>query len=139
MLARTNASSAKRRRLVFLCGVAWSTIALFCGCDPHREAHAAALTGGDPREGRRLITRVGCGACHEIPGVPAAHGHVGPPLAGIADRTYLGGVLTNQPDHLVAWLLDPRAHSPRTAMPGLGLTPDEARDIAAYLYTLRAD
>lgn len=133
-------SSRARRRsfgalLVF--AVAWSSLVLLCSCDGARQRAAASLTGGDPHQGLRTIERVGCGACHLIPGVPAAHGHVGPSLAGLAQRSYIGGVLTNDPDHLIAWLLDPRAHSPRTAMPQLGLKPDEARNIAAYLYTLR--
>jgi mono/diheme cytochrome c family protein len=99
--------------------------------------NAVALTGGDPGRGLALIERVGCGACHEIPGArgPAA-GRVGPSLAGFGARAYVGGVAANQPEHLVRWLIDPRALSPRSAMPALGLSAEEARDIAAYLYTL---
>lgn len=97
---------------------------------------AAALTGGDPRCGLATIERVGCGACHEIPGVVGVSGRVGPSLAGFGTRAYIGGVAANRPDHLVRWLMDPRVLSPRSAMPALGLGPDEARDVAAYLYTL---
>jgi cytochrome c1 len=35
------------------------------------------------------------------------------------------------------WIQDPNALSPGTAMPSLGIGPDEARDVAAYLYVLR--
>jgi cytochrome c len=98
---------------------------------------AVALTGGDPGRGLATIERVGCGACHEIPGARGlASGRVGPSLAGFSTRTYVGGVAPNQPEHLVRWLMDPRALSPRTAMPALGLDEQQARDIAAYLYTL---
>ena len=97
---------------------------------------AAALTGGDPGRGLAVIGRVGCGACHEIPGVPGASGRVGPSLAGFGARAYVGGVAANQPEHLVRWLENPRDLSPRSAMPALGLSAGEARDIAAYLYTL---
>jgi cytochrome c2 len=106
------------------------------GCGQHKEAEAAAMTGGDPLLGRDVITRVGCGACHVIPGVVGANGQVGPPLNGIASRTYIGGVLTNTPDNLVQWLQDPPAHSPKTAMPKLNLSEKDARDVTAYLYTL---
>jgi cytochrome c2 len=98
---------------------------------------AIALTGGDPERGRGLLTRYGCAGCHTIPGVARADGIVGPPLAGIADRVYLGGVLTNTPEHLIAWIVDPRAIDDKTAMPVTGIGREEARDVAAYLYTLR--
>jgi cytochrome c len=97
---------------------------------------AVALTGGDPSRGRAIIERVGCSACHEIPGVVGVAGRVGPSLAGFAARSYIAGVAANQPEHLVRWLVDPRDLSPRTAMPALDLNPVEAHDIAAYLYTL---
>jgi cytochrome c len=98
---------------------------------------AVALTGGDPERGREAIARIGCGACHEIPGVVNAAGRVGPPLRGIASRAYIGGVVPNEPERLVGWILDPRSLSPRTAMPTLRVDPHEAQDIAAYLYALR--
>lgn len=97
---------------------------------------AAALTGGDPVRGEAIVARIGCGACHVVPSVVGATGRVGPPLAGFAARAYVGGVVTNRPDQLARWLIDPQAFSPGTAMPALGLRSDEARDIAAFLYTL---
>jgi cytochrome c len=38
----------------------------------------------------------------------------------------------------VAWLRNPKAIEQGTAMPNLGLTEQQARDIASYLYTLRS-
>ncbi|HET7601006.1 MAG TPA: c-type cytochrome [Gemmatimonadales bacterium] len=108
------------------------------GSDPSAAQAVAALTGGgDAGRGRLAIPRYGCPACHTIPGIPGADGLVGPPLGGIANRAYIGGVLTNTPAHMVDWLLSPPSFSPRTAMPVVGLSPADARDIAAYLYTLR--
>jgi hypothetical protein len=60
---------------------------------------------------------------------------VGPPLAGVGRRSYIAGVLTNTPEHLVQWIIDPPGTDSLTAMPNLGVTPGEARDIAAYLYS----
>ena len=97
---------------------------------------AATLTGGDPEAGRGAVKRYGCGGCHAIPGVTAARGRVGPPLAGFASRAYIGGVAVNTPQHLVEWIKDPKAFDPRTAMPNVGATHADARDMAAYLYTL---
>jgi cytochrome c2 len=100
------------------------------------EQRASWMTGGDPRTGRVLARGKGCGGCHEIPGVKGAHGNVGPPLTKFASRMYVGGVLLNTPEHLRQWLLDPPAIDPKSAMPNVGLNDREARDIAAYLYTL---
>jgi cytochrome c2 len=96
-----------------------------------------ALTGGDPDRGPDLMTRYGCAGCHDIPGVRGAGGRVGPPLRQIAGRVYIGGVLTNRPDHLVRWVVNPRAVSPKTAMPVTGISEPDARHVAAYLLTLR--
>ena len=83
------------------------------------------------------MSRYGCAGCHTIPGVRGASGRVGPPLQRFAGRVYVGGVLTNRPDHLVRWIVNPRAVSPRTAMPVTGISEAEARHVAAYLLTLR--
>lgn len=96
----------------------------------------AVYTGGNWQQGKRLIVQYRCGACHTIPGIYNANGNVGPPLIWFAKRTYIGGVLPNSPPNLVRWLLDPKAVDPLTAMPDLGLNDQQARDIAAYLYTL---
>ena len=97
-----------------------------------------AVEGGDSARGRALIGRYGCAACHTIPGVPGPTAIVGPPLTGVADRGYIGGVLPNTPDAMVRWLQNPRAVTPRTIMPDMGVTEEDARDMTAYLYTLRA-
>lgn len=117
--------------------VAIASAALACA-DPHRgDREAAAMTGGDPSRGRTLVRAHGCGTCHEVPGVPGASGAVGPPLAGIARRSFLAGKLTNTPANLIRWIRTPRDVDPRTAMPNLDLSEADARDIAAYLETLR--
>jgi cytochrome c1 len=47
---------------------------------------------------------------------------------------FVGGAAPNTPNNLVRWLLDPQQFAPHSAMPPPGLTPQEARDIATYLY-----
>lgn len=100
------------------------------------ELRVHALTGGDPREGRKLIHDKSCGGCHEVPGVPSAVGKVGPSLESIAGRAYVAGRLQNNPENLETWIVDPQSVDPGNAMPATGVTPGQARDIAAYLYTL---
>jgi cytochrome c2 len=92
--------------------------------------------GGDPANGKLLLRQFGCGACHEIPGVAAAKGRVGPPLEGVARRVYLAGVLPNTPENMAAFIRKPQAFAPKTAMPDMGVTEAHARDMVAYLYTL---
>jgi len=93
--------------------------------------------GGDPERGAQLVRSFGCGSCHTIPGIRGARGLVGPPLFFFSRRTYIAGQLPNTPDNLVRWIQDPQAIEPGTAMPTLGASEQQARDMAAYLYTLR--
>ena len=98
---------------------------------------ARALTGGEPSRGKDAIGRYGCGGCHEIPGVRGADGLVGPPLARVARRTYLGGHVPNTPADMMRWIQHPQAIEAGTAMPDMHVSEQDARDITAYLYTLR--
>jgi cytochrome c2 len=95
------------------------------------------LTGGDPSRGVAAIGRYGCGSCHLIPGVNGANATVGPPLTGIARRGYLAGQLGNTPENMMRWIQKPQEVEKGTAMPDMGVTDQDARDIAAHLYTLR--
>jgi cytochrome c len=98
---------------------------------------AAQVVGGDPEHGQGAIKKYGCNACHVIPGIPGANGQVGPSLEGIGGRVYLAGQLPNTPENLMKWVEDPQGIRPGTAMPDMGVTEEDARDITAYLYTLR--
>jgi cytochrome c len=108
------------------------------GCQGgHAEARGRTVPGGDARRGESVIEAFGCGACHTIPGVDGASGMVGPPLTSWARRAYIAGTLPNAPENLIRWVVDPHAVEPGTAMPQLGVNEAQARDIAAYLYTLQ--
>ena len=100
-------------------------------------ARAVVLTGGDPEVGRTLFQARGCGACHALAADRSATGLVGPPLGKIATRAFLAGRQPNDPDHLVAWVQHPQGIEPGGGMPDPGLSDAEARDVAAFLYTLR--
>ena len=130
---------AGRLKLLAACALAAVLVACAAACrDADGENAAAAMTGGgDPARGRAAIERYGCASCHTIPGVRGADALVGPPLTQVASRSYIGGVLTNSPENMLRWLRDPRAVDGLTAMPNVGLTEQDARDIARYLYTLK--
>ena len=93
--------------------------------------------GGDPDHGKILIVQFGCGSCHAIPGIPDANGLAAPPLDNIGARTIVAGLLPNTPENMIAWLKTPQSIVPGNAMPNMELDDNGARDIAAYLYTLR--
>jgi cytochrome c len=108
------------------------------GCSPRGALEdARELTGGEPHRGVSAIGRYGCGSCHEIPGVRGATGSVGPPLTRVARRAYLGGRVANSPAEMMRWIQHPQRIEPGTAMPDMKVTDEDARDITAYLYTLR--
>ena len=117
--------------------------ALASGIVQHREATAEArraaeaMTGGDADAGRAAIARYGCGACHIVPGVASATGRVGPSLRAVSRRAMIGGRLANEPANLALWIRAPEHVSPGTGMPEQAVPERDARDMAAYLYTLR--
>jgi cytochrome c len=106
-----------------------------CASTPRR-VPPPEVPGGDPSRGVLLMERFGCGACHTIPGVRGADAKVGPPLADWSERGFIAGELSNNGANLIRWIMDPRSVEPETAMPDLGIDEQQARDIAAYLFTL---
>lgn len=92
--------------------------------DEHTLNATAATTGK-----QLFYSRYGCNACH-IADYKNDKGYVGPALAGVGNR------LT--PAWTYKWLKDPNALRPGTLMPNFSLKDDEARDLTAFLMTLKA-
>jgi len=126
-----------RTILAGIVGVLLAAAAACRGSNPEEGVAYRVAVGGEPARGRAVIEQVGCGSCHTIPGVQGARGLVGPPLLWFSRRTFIAGQLPNTPENLVRWVKAPQAVEPGTAMPTLGLSDQQARDVAAYLYTLR--
>lgn len=110
-------------------------VALISGCKQESTVTAGAIGSAD--RGKATIEIYGCGKCHTIPGIRGADGVVGPPLESVAQRTYIGGNFPNTPDTLTHWIMAPQTMKSKTAMPSLGLSESQARDVAAYLETLQ--
>jgi cytochrome c1 len=83
------------------------------------------------------MQRLQCGACHVIPDIRGARGQVGPPLTAYGNRVYIAGMFPRDPVLLARWVADAPSLSPGTAMPKIPMSEEEARDIAAYLFSLR--
>ena len=123
--------------------IAFTALVTFAavGCDlAPKPPDTKRVEDGDPARGLALVAggSYGCAACHAIPDIRFPKGNVGPPLGGMAGRSLIAGHLPNKPGVLVAFLQDPPALAPQTGMPNVGLSVEQARDIAAYLYTLEA-
>jgi cytochrome c1 len=117
--------------------VAFATLVVaVAGCTESKQLPERVVPGS-PDRGKELIAKYGCGSCHTIPGIKGASALVGPPLIHFGRRSFVGGQLANTPENLARWVQDPQAVEPGTDMPNLGIAPDEARDIAAYLENLQ--
>ena len=104
---------------------------------PAGRSDAQASEGvGDADRGKLALSQYACTTCHVIPGVPGAYAPVGPTLARMARRAFIAGLLPNTPENMARWLREPETVVPHTAMPTLGVTAQDARDMAAYLENL---
>jgi mono/diheme cytochrome c family protein len=92
--------------------------------DPHTLGVDAAARGK-----QLFYAKYGCNSCH-IADYKTDKGYVGPALASVGNR------LT--PVWMYKWLKDPNALRPGTLMPNMNLKDDEARDLTAFLITLKA-
>lgn len=125
------------RRLLSVALMLSTAMLSACSGSRERQHVAEVTTGGNADRGADKIRYYGCGSCHIIPGISGASGLAGPPLSGIANRIYIAGVLENKPDNMMRWIENPKAVDDKTVMPNLGVTPQDAADIAGYLYTLQ--
>ncbi len=107
------------------------------GEKPAPRAARASGGPGDPRQGVLALQQYACTTCHRIPGIVGAGADVGPPLGGVASRKYLAGLLPNSPENMIRWIRDPKGVSPATLMPDLKVSEEHARDMVAYLHTLK--
>ncbi len=124
----------RRTLLGAVAAAAASATLMLAACDTSTSRMPAVqVPGGNPARGNQLMVSYGCGSCHTVAGVAGANGKVGPPLTGFRERSYIAGELVNNADNLQRWVRNPQAVEPGTAMPNLGVTSTDARDIAAYL------
>jgi cytochrome c oxidase subunit 2 len=87
--------------------------------------------------GRREFESQACMNCHTVAGTPA-HGQFGPDLTHLASRkTIASGAADNTTENLDRWITDPDQLKQGSLMPSMHLTPDQVREITAYLNTLQ--
>lgn len=105
-----------------------------CGASP---IEAPLAEGAAIERGKAAAERLGCGACHDMPGVDWPKGRTGPSLAGFGDRALIAGSLPNRTTHLAEFIRDAPALVPESGMPTVPMHDAEAGDIAAWLSSLR--
>jgi cytochrome c oxidase subunit 2 len=129
------------------CGMQHAHMALYVIAQPmpafrgwlaDMSAAAPSPRGGAARAGERLFMADQCASCHTIRGTAASYGTVGPDLTHIAARSSLAAVtIPNTPADLEQWIVNPQSIKPGDRMPDLGLSRADARQIVAYLDSLK--
>ena len=112
-----------------------AVLGVLAGCSPP-PVRSSQVDAGDVTVGRDLITEYGCTGCHVVPGIRSEPAYVGPPLDHWGRRSYIAGTLPNNQENLIRWVTDPQAVEPGTAMPDLGVSEQDARNITAYLLSI---
>jgi cytochrome c len=122
---------SRRSGLILILGL----VLLLSACQGDEPA-PVEVEGGDPDQGAMLVGEYGCIECHYIPGVEGPHGTNAPGLQLWANRGVVAGAARNNPENVIAFLMNPNSVQPGSAMPNLGISEEEARHITAYLFTL---
>lgn len=109
----------------------------------HARTPARKPTTPQEEAGQKVFSGKGCVACHSIAGVaelaPGARSMTsGPNLTHVGMRTGIAAnTLKNTPENLAKWVKNPQAVKPGAIMPNLGLSDQEAADVATYLTSLK--
>ena len=122
---------------MIVCAIAFSFAHLHQSANAIYEQARDLTGGGDAESAPAKIHAYGCDSCHIIPGIAGEQGTVGPRLDQMRTQFTLAGELPNTAENMAGFIQHPRALVPQTAMPEMGVTEQDARDITAYLYTIR--
>jgi len=96
-----------------------------------------AVGGGSAQRGKLLVETVGCLGCHVIGDDTRMRNSRGLSYDIAPELTRVGSKVN--PDWLYEWIRNPRQYRPDARMPSLRLSEQEARDVVAYLMTLKDD
>ena len=107
-------------------------------CKPPPQSQYS-FDSADQAKGAEIIERVGCGACHEIPGIDWPEGRIGPSLRGFDDIGLIAGALPNTPENLAWFIRNAPEAKPGSTMPPMPVTEQEAQHVAAFLYGIDHD
>lgn len=83
---------------------------------------------GDPKVGEKIFKDRGCLGCHSVENFGASTFAAN--LSGIGSKA--------APEWIYTWIKNPKHYNPKTRMPILRLTDDEAANVTSYLMTFRS-
>jgi cytochrome c oxidase subunit II len=99
---------------------------------------APAAQSPEVAQGQKLFLMKGCVGCHSLVAYNAPKGLLGPNLANVGARSYIGaGTLRNTDENLAHWIRFPQEVKHGVLMPNLGVTEEEAKALVAFLRTHR--
>jgi cytochrome c2 len=108
---------------------------LLVGC---KRAEAPVPVVGDVERGRQLAAQYACSVCHKIPGTQGPQGVLGPALTGVASRPVISlGAVENTPENMARFIRNAPGMNPNTSMPPVPMSDADARDLVAFLMTLK--
>jgi cytochrome c oxidase subunit 2 len=120
-------------------GAPKAPVAATAPADTAAKATASSTAPAAPADslaavGEKLFTSKGCIGCHSLDATKPVG--IGPNLAKIGSRSYIAaGTLPNTDDNLAHWISDPQSIKHGVLMPNLGIKPDEAKALVAFLRT----
>ena len=99
------------------------------------ERPRGSYAGGSPSEGKRLFEAVGCQACHVTAGFTTVRDVRGTSYDIAPELSRVGSKVNA--DWLFDWLKNPRHYNADSRMPSLRLSDQEARNVVAYVMTMK--
>ena len=93
--------------------------------------------GGNAAKGKEIFETVGCQGCHVTSEFTKVREARGTSYDKAPELTRVGSKVN--PDWAFDWVKNPRHYHPDTQMPSLRLSDTEARNVVAYLMTLKDD
>ena len=102
-----------------------------------KNQQASAVETSQAEKGRQVFESQSCINCHAVRGTNA-NGRFGPDLTHLMSRdTIASGAADNTPENLRRWIENPEVFKSGSNMPAMNLSPEELRDVTAYLTTLK--
>jgi len=121
---------------------AWEQQQLHQPTPPQSRPPAMGYTSSEVTAGAKLFTYYSCQSCHYVQGVNGASPQptvdYAPPLTHVGSRSIIAaGAISNTAAHMEQWLMNPDTIKPGVHMPNFQLSETQARDLSAYLESLR--
>lgn len=144
---RADAPGIYRGQCAEFCGLEHALMGLLVIAEPQQQyeqwVRGQKQSAADPRDakalrGKQVFQASSCAMCHAISGADFAGARHAPDLTHVASRrTLASGTLGNTREEMAAWIRDPQALKPGTAMPATPLSNEDLDAVVTYLEGLK--